>query len=190
MKTGSVCRSRATRGSWDRMATPAFLSPRPWPSPHQSLSVRDMISDLQIAPAPPPEAISPAVPERVSFDERFGCMAGEGAGTRLRGPAEDDDHRAHVSCRCGCCHVPAGWTLRSSVLLEGLCIHPISVPAAVDHVRPLRSRHGTVCPACQSAAIAPTAWNRDENAYWRRSGCGEIWNAARRAACSGGARWR
>lgn len=48
----------------------------------------------------------------------------------------------------------------------------------------------TVCPACHSAAIATTARKPDENAYWRCSGCGEIWNAARRAASSGGARWR
>ena len=48
----------------------------------------------------------------------------------------------------------------------------------------------TVCPACQSAAIATKARNPDENAYWRCSGCGEIWNAARRAASGGGARWR
>jgi transposase-like protein len=48
----------------------------------------------------------------------------------------------------------------------------------------------TVCPACQSAAIATTTRNPDENAYWRCSGCGEIWNAARRAASSGDARWR
>ena len=48
----------------------------------------------------------------------------------------------------------------------------------------------TVCPACKSAAIATTARNPDENAYWRCSGCGEVWNAARRAASSGRARWR
>ncbi len=48
----------------------------------------------------------------------------------------------------------------------------------------------TVCPACQSAAIATTSRNPGENAYWRCRGCGEIWNATRRAASIGGARWR
>jgi hypothetical protein len=32
----------------------------------------------------------------------------------------------------------------------------------------------TVCPACQSAAIATTARNPDEHAYWRCSGCGDL----------------
>ena len=48
----------------------------------------------------------------------------------------------------------------------------------------------TVCPACQSPAIVTAARNPDENAYWRCCGCGEIWNAARRAVSRGGARWR
>jgi transposase-like protein len=48
----------------------------------------------------------------------------------------------------------------------------------------------TVCPACRSTAIATTTRNPDENAYWRCSECGEVWNAARRAASSEGARWR
>jgi hypothetical protein len=39
-------------------------------------------------------------------------------------------------------------------------------------------------------AIATAARNPDENAYRRSSGCGEIWNVARRAASSGGPRWR
>jgi predicted Zn finger-like uncharacterized protein len=48
----------------------------------------------------------------------------------------------------------------------------------------------TVCPACQSNAIVTMARNPNENAYWRCRKCGEIWNAARRAASGGGARWR
>jgi transposase-like protein len=48
----------------------------------------------------------------------------------------------------------------------------------------------TVCPACQSTAIATTARTPDENAYWRCSSCGEVWNAARRDPSNRGARWR
>ena len=55
---------------------------------------------------------------------------------------------------------------------------------------PVTASTPTVCPACRSAEIATTARKPDEHAYWRCSGCGEIWNAARRAASSGGRRWR
>ena len=37
-----------------------------------------------------------------------------------------------------------------------------------------------VCPACQSPAISTTSRNPDDNAYWRCTGCGEVWNASRR----------
>jgi hypothetical protein len=47
----------------------------------------------------------------------------------------------------------------------------------------------TACPACQSLSISTTARHPDENAYWRCSGCGEVWNASRRAARKSGA-WR
>jgi len=39
--------------------------------------------------------------------------------------------------------------------------------------------------------ISTTALNPDENAYWRCAGCGEVWNASRRARGTRNAhRWR
>ena len=43
----------------------------------------------------------------------------------------------------------------------------------------------TMCPACRSLSIATTARKPDANAYWRCSGCGEIWNAAERETGEG-----
>jgi transposase-like protein len=49
----------------------------------------------------------------------------------------------------------------------------------------------TRCPACQSAAISTAAATADVNAYWRCAACGEVWNAARRAAATSAHRpWR
>jgi len=42
----------------------------------------------------------------------------------------------------------------------------------------------TRCPTCRSLAISTTARAPDEHAYWRCGGCGEVWNASRRAAAS------
>jgi transposase-like protein len=42
----------------------------------------------------------------------------------------------------------------------------------------------TRCPACRSAAISTAAATPDVNAYWRCAACGEVWNAARRAAAT------
>ena len=38
----------------------------------------------------------------------------------------------------------------------------------------------TACPVCDSASISTAARTPDENAYWRCSTCGEVWNASRR----------
>jgi len=58
---------------------------------------------------------------------------------------------------------------------------PVAEPAAPPRV----------CPACKSSVITTTMRKRDENAYWRCGGCGEIWNAARRGSQpSRDQRWR
>ncbi len=62
---------------------------------------------------------------------------------------------------------------------------PKPAAAAVEATPP------AVCPACKSSAITTTSRKRDENAYWRCGGCGEIWNAARRGSTpSRDQRWR
>jgi transposase-like protein len=47
----------------------------------------------------------------------------------------------------------------------------------------------TVCPACDSTAIATTAKIPDVNSYWRCAACGEVWNVARRHARRGANKW-
>ena len=44
------------------------------------------------------------------------------------------------------------------------------------------ARIPTACPACRSESITTTARTPDEQAYWRCTDCGEVWNATRREA--------
>ena len=38
------------------------------------------------------------------------------------------------------------------------------------------------CPACQSSAILTKTKSPDADSYWRRTTCGELWNASRTVA--------
>lgn len=63
---------------------------------------------------------------------------------------------------------------------------PVRGSSPVD-AAPLPTR----CPTCRSLRISTTARNPDEHAYWRCDGCGDVWNASRRASARNAEpRWR
>jgi predicted Zn finger-like uncharacterized protein len=48
----------------------------------------------------------------------------------------------------------------------------------------------TVCPSCQSSAIATTSKIADAESYWRCRNCGDVWNPTRSDARPGGRPYR
>ena len=60
-----------------------------------------------------------------------------------------------------------------------------AIPSASSHATPV------ACPACESSLIVTKAKQPDDEAYWRCTACGEIWNEARSETDRRGAqRWR
>ena len=59
-------------------------------------------------------------------------------------------------------------------------------PRSAPRVEPASDAAPTTCPTCRSVDISTTARPTDGSAYWRCAACGEVWNAARRAAARNG----
>src|SRR5690348_3105273 len=137
-----------------------------------------MIADVPTVAQPPRTAISTAVSESAISTSDGPHVKRKALPTRPRRPPQDGGRRARTASPRRRGHICGVRTLATRIV-RGTPVNRSAFTSGRDRVGAAGTiAIPTMCPACQSPTIAPTARNR-ENSYWRRS-YGEIWNPSRR----------